>query len=162
VGGDAPARLLDLLSEGGALVSYASATGQPMSVDVHTLIGKRATVHGFFAGRFDYATKVLPVIREAAPLAAGSVGPGLVTGHAGSAFRCPIPDRYVQRMPNWTSRVELLVFCLNEGVGFSPHLISKWQVLAYLAISAGREPCTGNLVSLRARVLTAPVTVVCE
>ncbi|MDH6622906.1 NADPH:quinone reductase-like Zn-dependent oxidoreductase [Streptomyces sp. LBL] len=70
VGGDAPARLLDLLSEGGALVSYASATGQPMSVDALTLIGKRATVHGFFAGHFDYATKVLPVIREAAPLVA--------------------------------------------------------------------------------------------
>ena len=70
MGGDAPARLLDLLSEGGALVSYASATGQPMSVDALTLIGKRATVHGFFAGHFDYATKVLPVIREAAPLVA--------------------------------------------------------------------------------------------
>ncbi|MFE2431891.1 zinc-dependent alcohol dehydrogenase family protein [Streptomyces sp. NPDC059373] len=70
VGGDAPARLLDLLSEGGSLVTYASATGQPMSVNALTLIGKRATVHGFFAGHFDYATKVLPVIREAAPLVA--------------------------------------------------------------------------------------------
>lgn len=70
VGGDAPARLLDLLSEGGALVSYASATGQPMSVDALTLVGKRATVHGFFADHFDYATRVLPVIREATPLIA--------------------------------------------------------------------------------------------
>jgi NADPH:quinone reductase-like Zn-dependent oxidoreductase len=67
VGGDAPARLLDLLSDGGSLVTYASATGQPMSVNALTLIGKRVTVRGFFAGQFDYATKVLPVIREAAP-----------------------------------------------------------------------------------------------
>jgi NADPH:quinone reductase-like Zn-dependent oxidoreductase len=71
VGGDAPARLLDLLSDGGALVTYAAATGQPMSLDALTLIGKRVTVRGFFAGQFDYATKVLPVIREAAPLVAG-------------------------------------------------------------------------------------------
>jgi len=71
VGGDAPARLLDLLSDGGSLVTYAAATGQPMSVNTLTLIGKRVTVRGFFAGQFDYATKVLPVIREAAPLVAG-------------------------------------------------------------------------------------------
>jgi NADPH:quinone reductase-like Zn-dependent oxidoreductase len=70
VGGDAPARLLDLLSDGGSLVTYAAATGQPMSLDALTLIGKRVTVRGFFAGQFDYATKVLPVIREAAPLVA--------------------------------------------------------------------------------------------
>jgi NADPH:quinone reductase-like Zn-dependent oxidoreductase len=70
LGGDAPARLLDLLSDGGSLVTYAAATGQPMSVNALALIGKRATVRGFFAGQFDYATKVLPVIREAAPLVA--------------------------------------------------------------------------------------------
>jgi NADPH:quinone reductase-like Zn-dependent oxidoreductase len=70
VGGDAPARLLDLLSDGGSLVTYASATGKPMTVGALTLIGKRATVRGFFAGHFDYATKLLPVIREAAPLVA--------------------------------------------------------------------------------------------
>jgi NADPH:quinone reductase-like Zn-dependent oxidoreductase len=70
VGGDAPARLLDLLSDSGALVAYASATGQPMSITSLARIGKRASVHGFFVGQFDYATKVLPVIREAAPLVA--------------------------------------------------------------------------------------------
>jgi NADPH:quinone reductase-like Zn-dependent oxidoreductase len=41
-----------------------------MPVDELTLIGKRATIRGFFAGHYDYATKVLPVIREAAPLVA--------------------------------------------------------------------------------------------
>jgi len=71
VGGDAPARMLDLLSDGGSLVAYASATGQPMSVNTLALIGKRVTVRGFLAGQFDYATKVLPVIREAVPLVAG-------------------------------------------------------------------------------------------
>jgi NADPH:quinone reductase-like Zn-dependent oxidoreductase len=70
VGGESAARLLDLLSYGGSLVTYATATGQPIPVDELTLIGKRATVRGFFAGHYDYATKVLPVIREAAPLVA--------------------------------------------------------------------------------------------
>jgi NADPH:quinone reductase-like Zn-dependent oxidoreductase len=70
VGGASAARLLDLLSDGGSLVAYATATGQPMPVNELTLIGKRATVRGFFAGHYDYATKVLPVIREAAPLVA--------------------------------------------------------------------------------------------
>jgi NADPH:quinone reductase-like Zn-dependent oxidoreductase len=70
VGGESAARLLDLLSYGGSLVTYATATGQPIPVEELTLIGKRATVSGFFAGHYDYATKVLPVIREAAPLVA--------------------------------------------------------------------------------------------
>ena len=70
VGGEAPARLLDVLSDGGSLVAYASASGQPMSIASLALIGKRATVRGFFVGQFDYATKVVPVIREAAPLVA--------------------------------------------------------------------------------------------
>jgi NADPH:quinone reductase-like Zn-dependent oxidoreductase len=70
VGGESAARLLDLLSYGGSLVTYATATGQPIPVEELTLIGKRATVRGFFAGHYDYATKVLPVIREAAPLVA--------------------------------------------------------------------------------------------
>ena len=70
VGGESAARLLDLLSYGGSLVTYATATGQPIPVAELTLIGKRATVSGFFAGHYDYATKVLPVIREAAPLVA--------------------------------------------------------------------------------------------
>ena len=70
VGGVAGARLLDLLSDGGSLVAYAAATGQPMPVDELTLIIKRATIRGFFSGHYDYATKLLPVIREAAPLVA--------------------------------------------------------------------------------------------
>jgi NADPH:quinone reductase-like Zn-dependent oxidoreductase len=70
VGGASAGRLLDLLSDGGSLVTYATATGQPMPVNELTLIAKRATVRGFFAGHYDYATKVLPVIREAAPLVA--------------------------------------------------------------------------------------------
>jgi len=70
VGGVAGARLLDLLSDGGSLVAYAAATGQPMPVDELALIIKRATIRGFFSGHYDYATKLLPVIREAAPLVA--------------------------------------------------------------------------------------------
>jgi NADPH:quinone reductase-like Zn-dependent oxidoreductase len=70
VGGDGVARLIELLSDGGSLVSYAAATGQPMAINALALIGKGLTVRGFFAGQFDYATKLLPVIREAAPLVA--------------------------------------------------------------------------------------------
>ncbi|HJY71692.1 MAG TPA: zinc-dependent alcohol dehydrogenase family protein, partial [Streptosporangiaceae bacterium] len=70
VGGSAGAGLLDLLSDGGSLVTYAAATGQPMPVSELTLIAKRATVRGFSVTHYDYATKVLPVIREAAPLVA--------------------------------------------------------------------------------------------
>jgi NADPH:quinone reductase-like Zn-dependent oxidoreductase len=70
VGGDSAGRLVDLLSDGGWMVTYAAATGQPMSISAMSLIGKHLTVRGFSAGAFDYATKVLPVIHEAAPLVA--------------------------------------------------------------------------------------------
>jgi NADPH:quinone reductase-like Zn-dependent oxidoreductase len=70
VGGAGVSHLVDLLSDGGWLVTYAAATGQPMPINAMTLIGKHVTVRGFFAGDFDYATEVLPVIREAAPLVA--------------------------------------------------------------------------------------------
>jgi NADPH:quinone reductase-like Zn-dependent oxidoreductase len=61
-------RLVDLLSDGGWLVTYAAATGQPMSINAFSLIAKHLTVRGFSAAAFDYATKVLPIIHEAAPL----------------------------------------------------------------------------------------------
>jgi NADPH:quinone reductase-like Zn-dependent oxidoreductase len=64
------ARLLELLSDGGSLVSYSWATGEPMWVDTPTLVAKHLTVRGFFVGDFDYRDKVVPVIREAAPLVA--------------------------------------------------------------------------------------------
>ncbi len=70
VGGDSAGRLVDLLSDGGRLVTYAAATGQPMSISAYSLIGKHVTVRGFSIADFDYATKVLPVIHEAAPLVA--------------------------------------------------------------------------------------------
>jgi len=43
-----------------------------MWVDTSTLVGKHLTVRGFFVGDFDYRDKVVPVIREAAPLVADS------------------------------------------------------------------------------------------
>jgi NADPH:quinone reductase-like Zn-dependent oxidoreductase len=70
VGGDGVDRLVDLLSDGGWLVTYAAATGQPMSINAMSLIGKHLTVRGFSIAAFDYATKVLPIIHEAAPLVA--------------------------------------------------------------------------------------------
>jgi len=70
VGGDSAGRLVDLLSDGGWLVTYAAATGQPMSINAYSLIAKHLTVRGFSIANFDYATKVLPVIHEAAPLVA--------------------------------------------------------------------------------------------
>src|ERR1700744_1154728 len=41
-----------------------------MWVDTSTLVGKHLTVRGFFVGEYDYRDKVVPVIREAAPLVA--------------------------------------------------------------------------------------------
>jgi NADPH:quinone reductase-like Zn-dependent oxidoreductase len=70
VGGPGVARLLELLSDGGWLVSYSWAKDEPMWVDTSTLVGKHLTVRGFFVGDFDYRDKVVPVIREAAPLVA--------------------------------------------------------------------------------------------
>ena len=65
VGGPGVARLLELLSDGGWLVSYSWARDEPMWVDTSTLVGKHLTVRGFFVGDFDYRDKVAPVIREA-------------------------------------------------------------------------------------------------
>jgi NADPH:quinone reductase-like Zn-dependent oxidoreductase len=70
VGGPVVGRLLELLSDGGWLVSYSWARDEPMWVDTATLVGKHLTVRGFFVGDFDYRDKVVPVIREAAPLVA--------------------------------------------------------------------------------------------
>jgi NADPH:quinone reductase-like Zn-dependent oxidoreductase len=70
VGGPTVARLVELLSDGGRLVSYSWASGEPMWIDTLALVGKHLTVHGFFVGDFDYRDKVVPVIREAAPLVA--------------------------------------------------------------------------------------------
>jgi len=70
VGGDSAGRLVDLLSDGGWLVTYAAATGQPMSINAYSLIAKHLTVRGFSIANFDYATKVLPIIHEAALLIA--------------------------------------------------------------------------------------------
>ncbi|HTY32643.1 zinc-dependent alcohol dehydrogenase family protein [Mycobacterium sp.] len=75
VGGPGVARLLGLLSDGGCLVSYSWARDEPMWVDTPILVAKHITVRGFFVGDFDYRDKVVPVIREAAPLVAdGSLG----------------------------------------------------------------------------------------
>ena len=72
VGGAGVARLLELLSDGGWLVSYSWARDEPMWVDTSTLVGKHLTVRGFFVGDFDYRDKVAPHVREAAPLVADS------------------------------------------------------------------------------------------
>jgi NADPH:quinone reductase-like Zn-dependent oxidoreductase len=70
VGGPGVARLLGLLSDGGWLVSYSWARDEPMWVDTPILVAKHITVRGFFVGDFDYRDKVVPVIREVAPLVA--------------------------------------------------------------------------------------------
>jgi len=70
VGGPGVARLLGLLSDGGVLVSYSWARNEPMWVDTPVLVAKHITVRGFFVGDFDYREKVVPVIREVAPLVA--------------------------------------------------------------------------------------------
>jgi NADPH:quinone reductase-like Zn-dependent oxidoreductase len=70
VGGSATATLIQLLSDRGVLVTYASASGQPLVIDELQLIGKHLTVKGFFLGDYDHVSKVLPAQIEAAPLVA--------------------------------------------------------------------------------------------
>ena len=70
VGGDATAKLVQLLSDRGVLVTYAAASGQPLAVNALFLIGKHLTVKGFFLGDFDHVSKVLPAQIEAATLVA--------------------------------------------------------------------------------------------
>jgi NADPH:quinone reductase-like Zn-dependent oxidoreductase len=84
------ARLLELLSDGGALVSYSWARDEPMWVDTSTLVGKHLTVRGFFVGDFDYRDKVAPVIREAAPLVADGALWRACTPWSTSRTRCNI------------------------------------------------------------------------
>jgi NADPH:quinone reductase-like Zn-dependent oxidoreductase len=70
VAGDATATLLQMLSDRGVLVTYSSASGQPLAVNELLLIGKHLTVKGFFLGHFDHMSKILPAQIEAAPLVA--------------------------------------------------------------------------------------------
>jgi NADPH:quinone reductase-like Zn-dependent oxidoreductase len=59
-----------MLSDRGVLVTYSSASGQPLAVNELLLIGKHLTVKGFFLGHFDHMSKILPAQIEAAPLVA--------------------------------------------------------------------------------------------
>jgi NADPH:quinone reductase-like Zn-dependent oxidoreductase len=70
IGGVATTTLVQVLSPGGVLVSYAAASGEPMSVNALQLIFKQLRIEGFFLGYFDHERKVLPAMREAAPLVA--------------------------------------------------------------------------------------------
>jgi NADPH:quinone reductase-like Zn-dependent oxidoreductase len=70
VAGVSTANLTALLTTGGALVAYSAESGSPLSVPYADLTGKHLMVQGFFAGEWDYATKVAPAIREAAQLIA--------------------------------------------------------------------------------------------
>ena len=70
IGGMGTATLVQVLSPGGVLVAHAVASGEPMSVNALKLIFKQLRIEGFFLGYFDYEKKVLPAMREAAPLVA--------------------------------------------------------------------------------------------
>jgi NADPH:quinone reductase-like Zn-dependent oxidoreductase len=70
IGGVATTTLVQVLSPGGVLVSYTAASGEPMSVNALQLIFKQLRIEGFFLGYFDHERKVLPAMREAAPLVA--------------------------------------------------------------------------------------------
>ncbi|MEV4600091.1 zinc-dependent alcohol dehydrogenase family protein [Amycolatopsis sp. NPDC049253] len=70
VGGPSTENLTALLTDGGALVAYSAESGSALSVPYAHLTGKHLTARGFFAGEWDYATKVAPAIREVAPLIA--------------------------------------------------------------------------------------------
>ncbi|MCS5717735.1 zinc-dependent alcohol dehydrogenase family protein [Herbiconiux sp. CPCC 205763] len=68
LGGDVAATLVELLSPGGAIVSYGNVSGEGVDGNSPVVVDKGITVAGIFVGSFDYATKVAPIVREAAPL----------------------------------------------------------------------------------------------
>jgi NADPH2:quinone reductase len=55
IGGAASAALLDLLGEGGTLVSFGSMAGEPMQIDSAAMIFKQATVKGFWGSKVSLA-----------------------------------------------------------------------------------------------------------
>lgn len=68
VGGSAAATVLAALAPGATLVSYGNASGT--GIDTTAAADKDVTVADIFVGAYDNATKIVPVIREAAPLVA--------------------------------------------------------------------------------------------
>jgi NADPH:quinone reductase-like Zn-dependent oxidoreductase len=70
IGGQATNTLVQILSPGGVIVTYAAASGAPLAVNPMLLIFKQLKVQGFFLGHFDYEKMVVPAQREAAPLVA--------------------------------------------------------------------------------------------
>lgn len=70
VGGSVASTMLELLAPGGTLVSYGNASGEPVHQDSPAVKEKKLTVAGLFVPAFDNLHKIVPVIREAAPLVA--------------------------------------------------------------------------------------------
>jgi NADPH:quinone reductase-like Zn-dependent oxidoreductase len=66
VGGAAAQSLLQVLSDGGAIVQYNSGSG-PAGQD-RQAASRAIRVERIFVGAFDYAAKIAPVISEAVPL----------------------------------------------------------------------------------------------
>jgi NADPH:quinone reductase-like Zn-dependent oxidoreductase len=70
VGGASTENLISMLTARGVLVTYAAESGSPLSVPYFALGSKHLTVRGFFAGEWDFESKMVPAIREAATLIA--------------------------------------------------------------------------------------------
>lgn len=70
VGGPVADTMIDLLSPGGTLVFYGNASGIPITTDSDAVTSKKVAIEGIFVGSFDRASKIMPVIRAAAPLIA--------------------------------------------------------------------------------------------
>jgi NADPH:quinone reductase-like Zn-dependent oxidoreductase len=66
VGGEVAGKLIELLAPGGTLVSYKARLSE-IGLDGSDA-GKGITGEQFFAGAFDYASKIAPVITETLPL----------------------------------------------------------------------------------------------
>lgn len=58
IGGRASDELMDLVAEGGRLVSFGALSGRPVQVSAENLLFKRATISGFWAARPE--TKMTP------------------------------------------------------------------------------------------------------
>ncbi|GAA4266005.1 zinc-dependent alcohol dehydrogenase family protein [Frondihabitans peucedani] len=68
VGGSVAQTMLDLLEPGAGFVFYGNASGEAVDPEADSVKSKNITVSGIFVGAYDNVSKVVPVIKEAAPL----------------------------------------------------------------------------------------------
>jgi NADPH:quinone reductase-like Zn-dependent oxidoreductase len=98
-----------VLAPGGSIVRYASASGQGVDQNAPAITRKGIKVEFVFPPRFDFETKIAPVIAEAVPLVESgalyvNVDASLAFSHFPQALRLLHHGRKVLLHPGSTRR----------------------------------------------------------